>query len=570
MSQEELENDLELDFEVLSIFVTRIIDLILARNMPSSSPASPIRSPILPRSPQNSRRPSIPQNPEISQVLQVANPAQPPSPRPNISTSTLHHCGQFTFYFPRCSHATCHWFHLNTWSGLLCSRNCVYERTFDYWFYADEGSLCSYCGLGPASGRLGPASGIGTLQNIPSEESGMAREQFFESLIQSGKLGGASGSEGKAEYESCHRRAVAQYNMLIDSIPHSSPSTNVPTFAQARTARRKRLLDRWDIRRFRARRRTDEWVNNIRAEQYDFTKTHVDVGSRPYIVTPTGNPYMDLYTEVPLPALPVPIDNCAWCQFSLDSQDAIADSGPPNSLPCGHTFHYNCIVELFEKRTRAKEKEVCKCPLCNTWFRDVREIPDFYGRYRSKEHVFDSSCESSVLSESYCGDLRGDREPPWLEEILVRESGAIHVVEPRAMVLDSEVASISLEDEIQGSESPLLTVDPAQRDEDMLDAARQPVVVDSANVSDRVLSGRDSGYESGSEHIRERQGSLQENMSAANGAAVSQNEQLSCMVTLRLPSPGIRRSPRQRRQPRIFVEEPTRVTRSGRMRRGRA
>lgn len=520
MSQEEPDSESELDFEVLSTFVTRIIDLILARNMPSSSPASPIRSPISPISPQQSRRPSMPQNPEISQGSHAANPVQPPSPRPNTSASTLHHCGQFTFYFPLCSHATSHRFHLNTWSGLLCSRNCVYERTFDYWFYADEGSLCSYCGLGPATGRLGPASGIGTLQNIPSEESGMVREHFFENLIQSGKFGGASGPEGKAEYESCHRRAVAQYNMLIDRIPPFSPTINVPTFAQARTARRKRLLDRWDIRKFRARRRTEEWVNNIRAEQYDLTKAHVEVGSRPYIVTPTGNPYMDLYTGVPLPALPVPIDNCAWCQFSLASQDAIADSGSPNSLPCGHTFHYNCIVELFEKRTRAKEKEVCKCPLCNTWFRDVREIPDFYGRYRSKEHGFDSNYESSVLSESDCGDLRGDREPPWLEEMPVRKSGAVHVVEPRSIVLDSEVELISLEDEIQSSESPILVVERAQRDQDTLDAARRPVVAEDADVSDRVQipSRRDSGYESGSVQSREGQDSLQQSMSEANSA----------------------------------------------------
>ncbi|CZR67930.1 uncharacterized protein PAC_17829 [Phialocephala subalpina] len=355
--------------------------------------------------------------------------------------------------------------------------------------------------------------------------------------------------------------------MLIDRIPSSSSTTNVPTSAQARTARRNRLLDRWDVRKFRARRRTEEWVNNIRAEQYDLTKAHVDVGSRPYIVTPTGNPYMDLYTEVPLPSLPVPIDNCAWCQFSLASQDAILESGPPNSLPCGHTFHYNCIVELFEKRTRAKEKEVRKCPLCNTWFRDVREIPDFYGRYRSKEHIFDSSCASSVMSESNCGDLRGDREPPWFEEMPAMESVAISVGGPRDIVLCSEASSMALEEDLG---SPILVVDPAQRDQDMLDAARQSVAVEAAIVSRRTPSRRDSGYESSSTQQQEAQVPQRLIRNAeVNGNATSQNQQLSYMVTLRLPSRGARRSSRQRRRPRRFVDETAKEIRSGGIRRGR-
>lgn len=133
---------------------------------------------------------------------------------------------------------------------------------------------------------------------------------------------------------------------------------------------------------------------------------HVDVGMRPYIVTPTGNPYMDLYTEVSLHELQlsVPVGNCAWYQFSLIPADAMMESGRPNTLPCGHIFHYKCIVELFEKRIRAGEKEGHKCPLYSVWFRDVREIPGFYGRYRGKKHEFDSICENSELSASEVGE----------------------------------------------------------------------------------------------------------------------------------------------------------------------
>ncbi|KAE8448838.1 hypothetical protein EG329_008840 [Mollisiaceae sp. DMI_Dod_QoI] len=536
MSQDS-DSDPELDLAVLHTFVNHILSLISTSNMSSSSPTSPIPSPNSPLSPQTAY---VQQAAREMQIPQAPEPA-----RPTTKASELHHCGQFTLYFPRCGHATSHPFHLNVWSGLVCNKNCVYERIFDYWFYADEGSLCSHCGLGARCG-------LGTLQTMPEEADGEGhrREAFFEHLISSGKLGGT----GREEYESYHLRAVAQYNMLIEGI--TRPKVTVLSPAQARTERGKRLLDRWDIRRMRARRRTEEWVNKIRAEQYVSTKRHVEVGKRPYIVAPTGNPYMDLYTEIPLPALPVPIDNCAWCQFSLCCSDAIKESGPPNALPCGHTFHYNCIVDLFEKRTRAEEKDRCKCPLCNVWFRDVREIPDFYGRYRTKEHIFDSSCGSSVLSRSEEGDLRGHREPPWLEEPSVRDSEDAREEEVEDSTETRKSSSVADQVELnavisrQELSSTVEQFEQAQQETRVTAEAPR-----NSPVSDRTAPRRDSGYESGAALVPETQDSLRVDYNVADRIDSFEDDQLSYVITLRLPSRGPRRTARQRRQPRRWADE---------------
>jgi hypothetical protein len=143
-----------------------------------------------------------------------------------------------------------------------------------------------------------------------------------------------------------------------------------------------------------------------------------DVGRQPFIIGGIGNPYMDIYSEVPVASLPQPIDNCAWCQYPLSE---IQECGSPYCLPCGHMLHLNCITELFNKRVEANEKELCKCPLCNAWFRDLREIPDFYDRYRGREHEFDSDASSSILSDSDAGNEKGDPTPPWIYRLELQE-----------------------------------------------------------------------------------------------------------------------------------------------------
>ncbi|KUJ13565.1 uncharacterized protein LY89DRAFT_754410 [Mollisia scopiformis] len=530
---DEPNSDPEEDTGVLFSFVNRILDRVTtaASNMVSSSPTSPIESPI---SPQVS--PVVPGSFPLIQTPQTPQPRPflTPPPTPIIvkkSASSLHHCGQFTFYFPRCSHATSHLLHLNTWSGTACNRNCVYDRGNDYWFYADQGSHCSYCGLGAQSG-------IGIKQTIPEDSKGRDRERFFEGLVRSGKICVGSAEEGaKEEYDAHYVRAVHQYNILIDALPTLNSKAPILSLAQLRTKRRERTLDRWDVRRFRAKRRTEEWVRNIRAEQYAKTKAHVEVGSRPFIVTPTGNPHMDLYTEVSIKGLPVPIDNCAWCQFSLSSSEAIAESGPPSSLPCGHTFHYNCIVELFEKRTKAGEKEKHKCPLCSVWFRDVREIPDFYGRYRNSEHVFDSCCDSSVLSKSDAGDIRGHTGPPWMEELSVKDKEETE----EGVDAISETATLDHVEILEGASNHTEEIS---------------TVIDQT-VEDQAGTERsDSGYDSPSAQLLEEQESLHTGCNEPERSDSFEEDHQSYIVTLRLPPGVIRRTSRLRRQPRRFADEP--------------
>lgn len=535
-------SDGEHDTEIIFQFVSRALEIIrndgimVQNSTPRSPPESPATIEVDPNvTRQSSRFVQSPQHPQY---------INPPIPAQVIekSSSSLHHCGQFTFYFPRCSHATSHLFHLNTWSGTVCNKNCVYDQGNDYWFYADEGSHCSYCGLGQIYG-------IGAKQTIPDEtddKNSKAREVFFERLITNGKLcAGPVDEEARQEYNEYYLRAVLQYNKLIDAIPTPCCKPTILTPAQERTKRRGRLLDRWDIRRLRARKRTEEWVKNIRIEQYDKTKAHVEVGSRPYIVTPTGNPHMDLYTTVQIKALPLPIDNCAWCQFGLASQEAITESGGPSSLPCGHTFHYNCIVELFEKRTKAGEKERHKCPLCNVWFKDVREIPDFYGRYREKEHAFDSDAQSSVLSGSEMGDLKGHLGPPWLEEWLTESSETVDG-EDEGDTDSIDIVHPGIQDEAKDADTENCSVETQYSEP--IPQQLEPATVSisqQTDVSDLLVNEAIAITPPPSLHV---------------GHELSDDEGLSYIVTLQLPSPGFqRRTSRRRRRPRRWVEECGRV-----------
>jgi hypothetical protein len=547
---DETNSDREDDLDVIFSFVSRALEIVANDNMVSeSSPTSPMVSPsTIDGDPSTTiQSPSFPHFPPHP-------PFFPPPTAPRVverSSSSLHRCGQFTFYFPRCSHATSHLFHLNTWSSTVCNRNCIYDQGNDYWFYADEGSHCSHCGLGKLFG-------IGVKQTIPDEGEGASskeRERFFEGLVRSGKLcAGPADEEARQEYNEYYLRAVEQYNKLIDGVPSSGARPTALTPAQQRTKRRERMLDRWDIRRLRARRRIEEWVRNIRTEQYDKTKSHADIDSRPYIVTPTGNPHMDLYTEVPLKSLPVPVDNCAWCQFSLSSSDAISESGVPSSLPCGHTFHYNCIVELFEKRTRAGEKERHKCPLCCVWFKDVREIPDFYGRYRDKEHIFESGCDSSVLSGSEVGDLRGHLGPPWLEEWLTEESE--NVCDEDEMVSLDSIHTVTLNQTMDNSIQLTEIIPEAEQTE-------QQTTVPALGVASEQLHPRSNR---GNEEISSQPPLTQDSLHVGHGHESMQisdvfQQGLSYIVTLQLPSGVQRRTSRRRRRPRRWADESGRNSR---------
>jgi len=161
----------------------------------------------------------------------------------------------------------------------------------------------------------------------------------------------------------------------------------------------------------RAKRRTERWVQNVRDEQYQAVKDNLEVGKHPFIVGEVGNPYMDLFSKVLLNNLPQPIGNCAMCQYALSD---IAECGSPYSLPCGHMYHLLCMDELFDRRADAEEKEVYKCPLCNAWYQDLRQVPDFYDSVWSHKQDFDSNASSSVLSESDDGEEKGDPPPPWI------------------------------------------------------------------------------------------------------------------------------------------------------------
>jgi hypothetical protein len=120
---------------------------------------------------------------------------------------------------------------------------------------------------------------------------------------------------------------------------------------------------------------------------------------------------MDLFSEASVASLTHPIDNCALCQYPLDD---VRECGNPHSLPCGHMFHLHCLQELFARRVASEEKEIHKCPLCKVWFRDLREVPDFYDRFLSHRQDFESNASSSELSDSDAGAPTGDAPPPWI------------------------------------------------------------------------------------------------------------------------------------------------------------
>jgi hypothetical protein len=189
--------------------------------------------------------------------------------------------------------------------------------------------------------------------------------------------------------------AAAWYNRkALEEIALADAPANEPFKmgqGKLRTQRRLRHRNRCEIRRLRANRRTERWVHNVREEQSRAVKQNTDIGKQPFIMGDIGNPYMDIYSEVPIASLPEPIDNCAWCQYPLSD---IKECGKPYCLPCGHMFHLNCVTELFKRRAEAEEKEVCKCPLCTVWFRDLRFIPEFYDRYSTREREFDSEASS--------------------------------------------------------------------------------------------------------------------------------------------------------------------------------
>ncbi|PMD45800.1 hypothetical protein L207DRAFT_578704 [Hyaloscypha variabilis F] len=309
-------------------------------------------------------------------------------------------CGQFTFYFSRCGHATSHNYHRASNSGTDCNRNCIHDKKIDYWFWAGKDKRCSFCGLGQDHG-------FGTQHPIP--EDGADRELLFERIKEGMSLG-----EPDEVYNARFDEAAGWYNRkAIEKIGLADARENeqTPSLGQLRTKRRLRHENRREIRRLRAKRRTEIWVQNVRDEQYQAVKGNLEVGKQPFIAGEVGDPYMDLFSKILLNNLPRPIDNCAMCQYALND---IAECGSPYSLPCGHMYHLLCMDELFNRRADAEEKEVYKCPLCNAWYQDLRQVPDFYDSFWSHKQDFDSNASSSVLSESDDGEEKGDPPPPWI------------------------------------------------------------------------------------------------------------------------------------------------------------
>ena len=340
-------------------------------------------------------------------------------------------CGQFTFYFLRCGHATSHNYHRALSAAADCNSNCIYDKKIDYWFWAGKDKRCSFCGLGQEHG-------FGTQHPIP--EDGADRELLFERIKEGMSLG-----ELDEIYNARFDDAARRYNkqaMEEIALADARGVEQTSSSGQLRTKRRLRHEDRREIRRLRVKRRTEKWVQNVRDEQYRAVKNDVEVGKQPFIIGEIGNPYMDLLSKVFISSLPHPIDNCAMCQYALDD---VEECGAPYTLPCGHMYHLVCMDELFEKRAEAEEKEVYKCPLCNVWYRDLRQAPDFYDRCGSHKQEFGSNASSSVLSDSEDGEETGDPPPPWIfrpEELgdipdgLENRTGTRSNVRLRSMVQD--------------------------------------------------------------------------------------------------------------------------------------
>jgi hypothetical protein len=317
-----------------------------------------------------------------------------------MPTSDIDRCGQFTFYFSKCGHATSHNYHRAVDSGTDCNSNCIYDRKIDYWFWAGKDKRCSFCGLGQEHG-------FGTQHPIPEDEG--LRMTLFERVKEGMIL-----SEPDDVYNAKFDKAAEWYNrkaMEAIALADERAKAQNPSPGKLRTQRRLRQENRREIRRLRAKRRTERWVQNVRDEQYAAVKGNMEVGKQPFIIGDIGNPYMDLFSEASVTSLPHPIDNCALCQYPLDD---VRECGNPHSLPCGHMFHLHCLEELFDRRAVGEEKEVHKCPLCKVWFRNLREVPDFCGRFRSHKQDFDSNASSSELSESDAGAPTGDTPPPWI------------------------------------------------------------------------------------------------------------------------------------------------------------
>ena len=282
---------------------------------------------------------------------------------PAMLTSDENRCGQFTFYFSKCGHATSHKYHRAPDSGPDCNSNCIYDRKIDYWFWAGKDKRCSFCGLGQEHG-------FGTQHPIPEDEG--LRMILFEKVKEGMIL-----SEPDDVYNAQFDEAAEWYNrkaMEAIALADDRAKAQNPSPGKLRTQRRLRHENRREIRRLRAKRRTERWVQNVRDEQYTAMKGNVEVGKQPFIIGDVGNPYMDLFSEASLTSLTPPIDNCALCQYPLDD---VRDCGNPHSLPCGHKFHLRCLEEIFDRRAAGEEKEIHKCPLCKVWFRDLREFQTF-------------------------------------------------------------------------------------------------------------------------------------------------------------------------------------------------
>jgi hypothetical protein len=317
-----------------------------------------------------------------------------------MPTTTQSRCGQFTFYFSKCRHATSHNYHRPPNSGADCNSNCLYDRKIDYWFWAGKDKRCSFCGLGQEHG-------FGTQHPIPDDEG--QRLILFEKMKEGMVL-----SEPDDVYNERFDEAAAWYNqkaLEAIALADARAKEQNPSSGRPRTQRRLRFKNRREIRRLRAKRRTERWVQNVRDEQYAAVKENMEVGKQPFIIGEVGNPYMDLLSEVAVISLPQPMDNCAICQYPLNH---VRECGNPYCVPCGHMFHLHCLEELFDRRTDSEEKEVYKCPLCNTWFGDLRKVPNFYDQCRSYEKEFDSDASSSELSDSEDEEEIGDPPPPWI------------------------------------------------------------------------------------------------------------------------------------------------------------
>jgi hypothetical protein len=366
-----------------------------------------------------------------------------------MPTSFQPRCGQFTFYFSKCGHATSHNYHRTPKSGENCNSNCIYDKNIDYWFWAGKDKRCSFCGLGQEHG-------FGTQHPVPEDEG--PRLLLFEKVKE-----GMTLEEPDDVYNARFDEAAAWYNRrALEEIGLTDARTKeqTPNSGTLRTQRRLRFKNRREVRRLRAKRRTERWVQNIRDEQYRAVKASVAVGKQPFIIGGVGNPYTDLFSKVFVISLAQPIDNCVMCQYPLDN---IAECGGPYSLPCGHMFHLNCMEELFTKRAESDEKEVFKCPLCNVWFRDLREVPDFYDKYWRHQQEFNSNASSSILSASDDGEQKGDRPPPWIfrpEELfdvpewLEKRTGTRSNIRLRGAVQNSLASQSQAETEADNSSPP--------------------------------------------------------------------------------------------------------------------